>query len=274
MQNRKIFSRSLYEMQRDKAGILTMPDKDSFPIEYVMNKHGYRCEEFNNQKILTLGCSHTEGHGLPIELTWPYLIAKKMNMDYVSLAKGGDGAQGQITKAFQFFKQFYNPEYIFAVFPLARLEIPAIKDFFYSQNKHDKNFVFKEDEITRAMLSNKKLEKFSKQPHIAEDILPEEFAIFYNIIFIRILEQYCKTNNIKFIWTYYQDSSINLMPFQESIDGYFQHDYLNEELKKECHSEFSDNIFFKNAADVKKFPPGHWGFHQHMHIADSIYDML
>lgn len=280
MVNYKIFKRSLYDMSKIDTGPQTIPEKDALPVKYMMNSHGYRCDEFNNQKILTLGCSQTEGHGLPVELTWPYLISKKMNAEYINLAKGGDGAQGQVTKTFQFFKDFYHPEYIFAVFPLGRIEIPAIKDVFYSKNKQDKNFMFQENEITRAILHNHKLEKFSKMPHIAEDVLPEEFAIFYNILFIRMLSQYCKSNNIKFIWTYYKDTTTNILPFGDSVDGYFDFDsYLDFESFEsnpalDCHTEFSDHEFFTRAADFKKFPPGHWGFHKQIHIAEVIHSMI
>jgi hypothetical protein len=272
--NNQIFFRPLKKMHNDDPGITTMPLKDAWPIEYLMNSHGYRCEEITNQKILTLGCSQTEGHGMPIELTWPYLIAQKMNLGYVNLAKGGDGAQGQVTKAFQFFKEFYNPDYIFAAFPLKRLEIPSATDIFYSQNKRSnrKTFEHHPNEINRAIFDNRNLEKFSKMPHFAEDVIPEEFVIFYNILFIRMLAQYCESNNIKFIWTLYEYPH-KTFNFEQPIEKYFKFDEIKKSIKK-CHLELSDNTYFNQAADTYKFPPGHWTFHQHIHVAEQIYSML
>ena len=264
-------NRSLKEMSNDAIPKL---EADSVPINYKLNSQGYRCDEFNNQKILTLGCSHTEGHGMPIELTWPYLISEKMNKDYVNLAKGGEGMQAQIIKAFQFFKEFHHPEYIFAVFPIARIEVPLIN--FTVKNDNKGNDSESRENIGKAMLSNKLIEKFSKEPHMAENVLPEEFGIFYNILFLKIFIQYCESNNIKLLWTYYNDSHLAPYSFKDFTDTYFESPYLNSKIPKKigCHLEFSDNEFFDNAADYNYWPPGHWGFHQQIHIAESIHNML
>lgn len=265
-----LFFRSLKQMSNDSYGTKKM-NVDSIPIEYSMNSHGYRCNEFNNQEILILGCSQTEGHGMPLEYTWPYLLSKKMNKDYINLAKGGDGVQGQVTKAFQFFEEFYNPKYIFAIFPLTRLEVPLIN----IRSKSQKNILSLKDErrIIKSLFNNNHLEKFSKSPHIIENVIPEEFAIFYNILFFKMLSQYCKTNDIRLIWSYYLDTSINVPPIETMIDGYFESIYLNDEPEY-CHLEFSNNSLFHHASDYDHWPPGHWGIHKHLHIAESIYNML
>jgi hypothetical protein len=255
----------LYRSLKDMAHGVPKKEADSVPIEYKYNSYRYRCNEFDGQEILTLGCSQTEGHGMPIELTWPYLISKKMNKDYINLAKGGDGMQAQVTKAFQFFEEFYNPKYIFAVLPIARIEVPLIG---MATNN------FSDNGIGKGMLSNSFIEKFSKYPHVAEKVLTEEFAIFYNSLFIKMLIAYCNSNNIKLIWTNYNDSSLSNDLFKNFRNGYFKDLYPNNEHLPECHSEFSNNKFFYHAADYDYWPPGHWGFHKHMHLAESIYDML
>lgn len=243
-------------------------EADSVEIEYKLNSHGYRCDEFNNQEILILGCSQTEGHGLPLELTWPYLISKKMNKEYISLAKGGDGAQAQISKAFQFFKEFYNPKYIFAAFPLTRLEVPLMGV---------KSRIPFNGKVGKGMFENKLVEKFSKFPHTAENVLSEEFVIFYNIMFIKMLIQYCKSNNITLIWFHYYDTSVEIPSFKNLSEGYWDSAPLNLDsstILTDCHKEFSDNIFFDYAADYKYWPPGHWSFHKQIHISEKIYDIL
>lgn len=258
----KILNRSLDEMSGDA---FPKKEADSVEIEYKLNSQGYRCNEFNNQEILVLGCSQTEGHGLPLELTWPYLISKKMNKDYINLAKGGEGAQAQITKAFQFFKEFYKPKYIFAVFPMTRLEVPMIG--VNSKNPTGNG-------IAKGMFSNKKIKKYSKSPHFIEEVLTEEFAIFYNILFIKMLIAYCESNDIKFVWTNYKDVSIDFPSLKNLHSGYFESFYLGDDIKEKCHLEFSNNQFFDYAADHNYWPPGHFGFHKQIHIAESIYNML
>jgi hypothetical protein len=57
---------------------------------YKFNSHGFRCEEFNGDpSIMTLGCSNTIGIGLPVDKTWPELLAKELNMKCANLGIGG-----------------------------------------------------------------------------------------------------------------------------------------------------------------------------------------
>ncbi len=265
--------RFLYRSLKEMSGY-AMPnqDADSVKIEYNLNSYGYRCDEFKDQEILTLGCSQTEGHGLPIDLTWPYLISKKMNKNYINLAKGGEGAQSQVVKAFKFFEEFYHPKYIFAAFPMARIDVPLIglttrnsnrspmdprlKTRFPEDNKNEGKI-----KIGKAILNNGLLEKYSKAPYKIESVLPEEFAFFYNILFIKILIQYCEANDIKLIWTDCKDIKLNTSSLKEFHNGYFESPYQNQPIEKKCHSEFADNPFFHYAADYDYWPPGHWNFH-------------
>lgn len=260
----KILYRSLKEMS---GHVIPRKEADRIDIDYSLNSYGYRCDEFKDQEILTLGCSQTEGHGLPIELTWPYLISKKMNKGYINLAKGGEGAQAQVIKAFKFFEEFYKPKYIFAAFPLARIEVPLVR-------LTTRNSIIEEDGIGKGMLSNRLLKKISKTPYTVEDILPEEFAVFYNILFIKMLTQYCETNDIKLLWTDYKDTDVDISSLKKFNNGYFESPYLDDPIQEGCHSEFADNPFFNYAADYDYWPPGHWNFHRQIHIAESIYNMI
>ena len=64
-------------------------------ITYIHNSNGHRCREIKdidlNNYILFAGCSHTEGTGLELEKTYPYILSKKMNCDYYNLGLGGTG---------------------------------------------------------------------------------------------------------------------------------------------------------------------------------------
>lgn len=292
-----LFSRSLKSMGGKIQEVPFPIDIDRIEILYRHNSYGYRCEEFNGQEVLMLGCSYTRGDGLPLDLTWPHMLANKMNKPYINLAKGGDGMQSQVFKAFQFFREFYNPKYIFGLFPLTRLEMPYVKDIF-AVNKNPKISDVDGKYIQNVFISNNKIEKFSKLPHSIDEILPEEAAIFYNLMFIQMLDQYCKSNNIKFLWTVYNDleykgNNSNLLN-KLKLDSYFSEPALNWSDKPlqhdSCHLDFSDNKLFYYAADSsehelnlseqfrKFYTPngltGHWGFHKHIHLAETIYNML
>ena len=64
-------------------------------ITYNHNSLGHRSIEPKNLNldnyILFTGCSHTEGIGLELEKTYPYLVADQLGCDYYNLALGGSG---------------------------------------------------------------------------------------------------------------------------------------------------------------------------------------
>ena len=64
-------------------------------INYVRNSNGHRCKEINDidltDYILYVGCSHTEGIGLELEKTYPYVLSESLNCSYYNLGVGGSG---------------------------------------------------------------------------------------------------------------------------------------------------------------------------------------
>lgn len=64
-------------------------------IDYNYNNLGHRCQNVDdidlNNYILFTGCSHTEGYGLPLEKSYPFLTSKKLGLDYYNLALSGTG---------------------------------------------------------------------------------------------------------------------------------------------------------------------------------------
>lgn len=64
-------------------------------ITYNHNSLGHRSIEPQNLNldnyILFTGCSHTEGIGLELEKTYPYIVADELGCDYYNLAIGGSG---------------------------------------------------------------------------------------------------------------------------------------------------------------------------------------
>lgn len=64
-------------------------------ITYDYNEYGHRCKNVSeidlDNYILFCGCSHTEGTGLELEKTFPYLVSNTLGMDYYNLSLGGSG---------------------------------------------------------------------------------------------------------------------------------------------------------------------------------------
>ena len=59
-------------------------------ITYQFNSHGFRCAEFDDSPVyLSIGCSFTEGVGLPIEQTWTWKLSELMGHTVLNLGVGG-----------------------------------------------------------------------------------------------------------------------------------------------------------------------------------------
>ena len=268
-------------------------NEPAIKIEYDLNSYGFRGSNFlEPSDILSLGCSQTFGHGLPETDIWPKLFADKINNNYHNLALGGDSIQGQVYKAFQYFKEIGNPKLIIGTFPISRIELPYIKDKF----EYQVNLNFPKKEIPNFIhqvffSSEGNLVKYSKLPHNPREVIPVEVAIFYSFVFIQMLEQYCKTNKIILMWNIYDDDNIldflkdsvpevliNYVDFS-SLKKFRNECGINNKdisLKKStCHQDLnnSQNTLFLHAADCdhKNNKQGHWGIHMHSHVADTFY---
>ena len=88
-------------------------------ISYVRNKNGHRCKNIEdidlNNYILTIGCSHTEGIGLKLEDTYPYLLSQMMNCDYYNLGIGGIGIDILNYNLVTWFSKIKNPPKLLVV---------------------------------------------------------------------------------------------------------------------------------------------------------------
>jgi hypothetical protein len=147
---------------------------------------------------------------------------------------------------------------------------------------------------------NYELAKFSKIPHDAAYVMPKSFSVYYNFMFIKMLEQYCDSNNIKFIWSIYEDNHIvswirqnpnnifkNFLKTSDIIENFFHiekplnvynpkhrnkiKEERNKKINEECDHEFKNHELYLHAADWNdKTQSGHWGIHTHYHIAEKF----
>jgi hypothetical protein len=234
-------------------------------IDYSLNEDGYRTKNFkNNEDLLALGCSQTFGWGVNIDQTWPEIFAKNNNISVTNISLPGDSAQGQVTKAFEYFKRYGNPKIVIGVFPAYRIEFPIVEKFWSHGDENTST-------TKVAMIDvNENFEKISKAPYKIEDIMLKEMATFYTHTFINILEQYCISNNIKFLYNIWH-KEYNEYPLKDIMMRHSKSYFPIEIVRKNCHIEFSDKKYFNCAADYEnKDRPGHWSYHDHIHISDSI----
>lgn len=73
-----------------KAALLASNGWIDRSFEYRYNSAGFRCDEFDlRPSFLALGCSFTEGIGLPIEQAWPTLLGEQIGLYPWNLGVGG-----------------------------------------------------------------------------------------------------------------------------------------------------------------------------------------
>lgn len=109
------------ETSRKKLEELGWIDYD---FDYRYNSHGFRCPEFEkNCDILAFGCSFTEGIGLPVEFTWPYILSKKLGSQVWNLGVGGSSTS-TVYRLVSYYIELLSPKIIFINYPSAnRFEI-------------------------------------------------------------------------------------------------------------------------------------------------------
>lgn len=180
--------------------------------EYRINSFGYRGQEFSKDaKILAAGCSFTFGTGADEAAIWPSVLAKTLNLTHNNLSKSGASISWIVEKVFNYFKEFGHPEYLFCLFPDTKRFIAPVDGILltkdqeinpknlgepgslgapgqYLYNEMGKNY----DEIVSS--------KYLKRPYNIRDLHTPELGLYLAVRQIRILEQYCKSANIKFLW--------------------------------------------------------------------------
>lgn len=108
-------------------------------VEYKYNSDGYRCDDFtlpSDFPIVFVGCSSTEGIGLPLYETWSYKILEKIraktgfNIPYWSVALGGVGIDTAPNKLYWLTSKYkIKPKIVFGLFPpLYRREFQIMSD--------------------------------------------------------------------------------------------------------------------------------------------------
>jgi hypothetical protein len=108
-------------------------------ILYRYNQQGFRSDNFDlSPSYIALGCSFTEGVGLPIEQTWPFLLSKKISKNIWNLGVSSAG----LDSCFRLLDYYITELNILGVFLLiphaSRFEIHTPSEIIY-YNPHWEN---------------------------------------------------------------------------------------------------------------------------------------
>lgn len=133
--------------------------EENFGHSYSYNENGHRTKPLKqldtSNYILFTGCSHTEGTGLSVEETYPYVTSKLLGMDYYNLGAKGSGCDIMFYNIFTWLNKFvHKPKLIVVQWPYqlryARYNTPdnitISKEGNWSQDKY-KDFMLLGDRV-------------------------------------------------------------------------------------------------------------------------------
>jgi hypothetical protein len=101
-------------------------DNIKYNLEYNLNSHGYRCDEFTNTHeglhILFVGCSNTFGEGVKKNKLWTHFLYNQILKNnkvsgYYNLGICGSTIFEQIKNCYRYIRKYGTPDYIFMLLP-------------------------------------------------------------------------------------------------------------------------------------------------------------
>lgn len=159
--------------------------KPSDKIVYKLNNYGHRSDNFapidqDKTNILFAGCSSTFGEGIPEDTRWTNRVHNQFKDagPLQVLGYPGAGADKLVSNIVKYCSQYGNPDYLFVMFA----------DFSRHVEFLDRNG---EKKFENVLMFNYGEKSISYKDNELETAL-FQFQNYY-----RILEAYCKSNNIK-----------------------------------------------------------------------------
>lgn len=113
--NEKLFLENL--QNEESLNRLKRLSWDSSDITYSYNSNGFRDAEFDNRPCgIALGCSFTEGIGLPVDCSWPSLLSKYTGTHVWNLGSGG-GSIETVFRIFDYYVVKLKPQFVCVLMP-------------------------------------------------------------------------------------------------------------------------------------------------------------
>ena len=303
------WSNSKYRLYYKKGG-LKHDEKDLvWTLEqnknpYTVNSLGYRSDEFSETRdIVFAGCSHTWGVGVVVDGIWGNILSESLNTKSYNLGISGKGVQFIVKNTIAFCKEYGNPKAIFCLFPeFTRIQMKSDASFMVGKNTPPGKVGRHEYNVIPNRINPIKDTKYSKAPHLAEDMIPSEFLFSVNLDYIHMLELYCELNNIKLFWgtwdgwqDKYLQTNIDSTDFKNYVyleqekwdrepDNMYMDQIFENGIAIDCHKEYKEkyglNFGFpmdgnpRNGLPGEKFTLGHPAVHRHIHIAERFLEAL
>jgi hypothetical protein len=92
----------------------------NIPISYQYNSQGFRTHDLTSyigkEVNIALGCSHTEGIGLPIEMTWPSKIEQQTKLTTLNLGLG-QGSTDTVARILTNVSELFSINTVYILWP-------------------------------------------------------------------------------------------------------------------------------------------------------------
>jgi len=206
-------------------------------IDYRINKQGFRCDHFSDEEgILFLGCSFTFGVGLHEHQTWAYKVAEHFGVKCWNLGIPGHGLD-----LHSYFLQYH-----------LKSELPNIKAICVLEPPPDRISLIYEHDNELALLDYFTLIHANTQDQKTwthRDFLHslELTYIMNNLKNLKIIEDYCLKENIKYV-----NFNSMTISFKKGFDSRFIRKGMNKDtyeksFARDCqHHGESENTFIAN----------------------------
>jgi len=233
---------------------------DGPKIKYNLNKFGFRSKTLkkfdkNEINILYSGCSNTWGNGVFEEEMWSTILTNKMQILYPNkiinannIAYPGASIKAIIKNLLGVIQITGNPDYIFISFPNVSRDLSYSKGYGYFINCFLQSFIH--------LNPNETSIKYNQNFSYENNLLTATTMIF-------LLEEFCKSSNIKLVWT----------EWEESDDEIFKKINFNNYLKINKNYEnkaIKTNSPYWEIAKDGRHPGAKW----HLGLANYIFDNL
>ncbi len=257
--------------------------EEPYSFRYNLNSRGMRTGEFNKEyNLVVAGCSLTYGIGIPEEGRWGDILSNMIDEDVANLSYSGRCTEFIIFNLIKFISK-NKPKYIICLFPnFERLTYVEYSTVSATNLGYEKMILTKADSIVAS--------------------LPQELAWKKALDSISMLENICKSMDIKFLWSTWSISNLENEKRFKDFSCYV-HDitrldfppYLQwnswtvdkQERKNlfifpdtKCHleHELSNSIYYNYGGDSAMRIEGdrqgfcpHPGIHRNIHWADFFY---
>jgi hypothetical protein len=255
-------------------------------------RHRPQNQEFkNNQDLIFSGCSQTHGDHIspPLvkdgnhEKIWGFLVSDHLKVDATNLGVLGYSAYSIVNSLLYHFSIYGNPQVLMCLFPdLWRFQGPKDKGIKPTNLKKKDDVIQRSFHEPEYQAFGSEMPQYSKSPHFLQEILPPAYPLYYNLQSMLLLEQYCKSNNIKYVYaTWHTNSEQVILESKELYKKHRQKEIYTNFITTNCGDwndyspEFKNNLTCHK--ELQKSYPNlfeigydklHMGMHRHAHIAE------